>query len=226
MWGGLDENAHNMQVASPMGRDGAALKRRKDDRDDDARDRVAIDERDFKRLRINSSPRFGTTQQQYQHHPPFASSHEPTGVPAPPPHPGLARSWAAASMVPLPAHMPLQQQQQQLAQQAQQLAPQAQTQQLHLPLPQQYHHPQPNHPRLPQQPLPPSAPSVPHTQTHVHAAAAAAAAAAVQTEPPVATPSHYGSMNALLSQLHNERVRAGARQEWKDEDDEEDEEDL
>ena len=33
-------------------------------------------------------------------------------------------------------------------------------------------------------------------------------------------------MNALLSQLHNERVRAGARQEWKDEDDEEDEEDL
>ena len=56
MWGGLDENAHNMQVASPMGRDGAALKRRKDDRDDDARDRVAIDERDFKRLRINSSP--------------------------------------------------------------------------------------------------------------------------------------------------------------------------
>ena len=38
-------------------------------------------------------------------------------------------------------------------------------------------------------------------------------------------PSGYGGINSLLGQLHSERVRAGARQRWVEDADEDEEED-
>ena len=88
--------------------------------------------------------------------------------------------------------------------------------QLNLPAPQPAHY---HNPRDFQQS--PPLPATQHQSWRGSGGGAGSGQEAAYSDPAAST--DYGAMNSLLAQLHNERVRAGARRPWVEEPDDEDE---